>query len=250
MSQPRSGEVNNAGLLADVARRLADRGLILRGGFSFDDTEPAPAGPDGRPAATALLVGNAGGRMWPHFRQWRDAQSVPQHDPLDRWTRLAIEPIAQEFSARAVFPFDRPWLPFQQWAMRAQGLRPSPLGILIDPQYGLWHAYRAALLLETDVSIQALAKPIHPCDLCREKPCLSTCPVDAFSQSGFAVEACRGYLAGGHASQTDSSSSRETSRRLPACMSNGCAAREACPVGAEHRYDPEQIRFHMQAFRK
>ena len=29
--------------------------------------------------------------------------------------------------------------------MRAEAVAPSPLGILIHPDYGLWHAYRGAL---------------------------------------------------------------------------------------------------------
>ncbi|MGB8818609.1 MAG: ferredoxin, partial [Rhizobiaceae bacterium] len=75
----------------------------------------------------------------------------------------------------------------------------------------------------------------HPCDVCLEKPCLSACPVNAFSENGFAVERCRTHIA--------------TAEGLT-CMSGGCLARRACPVGRQYTYEPEQMRFHMQAFRK
>ena len=78
--------------------------------------------------------------------------------------------------------------------MRAEGLRPSPLGILMHPQYGLWHAYRGALLFDVDVSIEAPRAVIHLCDLCDGKPCLKSCPVGAYSQTGFAYQDCLGHV--------------------------------------------------------
>ena len=48
--------------------------------------------------------------------------------------------------AAPIYPFGGPpYWPFQRWAQRAEAVFPSPLGILIHPEYGLWHAYRAAL---------------------------------------------------------------------------------------------------------
>jgi epoxyqueuosine reductase QueG len=114
----------------------------------------------------------------------------------------------------------------------------------MHPEFGLWHAYRAALLLETEISIQRPDRPIHHCDACVEKPCLSACPVDAFSGSGFDAPACRGYLATGKPSSIDSMASTG----LPDCLGDGCAARNACPVAGDYRYGPEQMRFHMAAF--
>ena len=85
-------------------------------------------------------------------------------NPLDTWSREVIGAVAETFGARAVSPSDRPYLPFQQWAMRAEGLRPSPLGILMHPQYGLWHAYRGALLFEDEIAFERLAAELHLCD--------------------------------------------------------------------------------------
>lgn len=144
-----------------------------------------------------------------------------------------IGDVARRFAARAIFPFEQPFLPFQQWAMRAEGLKPSPLGILMHPEYGLWHAYRGALLFDAEWPAAAADKPIHLCDLCNGKPCLSACPVSAYSEAGFAYGACVGYLGSGGG---------ET------CMTAGCLARNACPHGQAYRYPSEVQAYHQARF--
>ena len=65
----------------------------------------------------------------------------------DRRVAAAIDPLARSVGAMALYPFDGPpYRPFQRWAMRAEPVAPSPLGLFIHPEYGLWHAYRAALV--------------------------------------------------------------------------------------------------------
>ena len=183
---PQELEASASGICPEIANSLSPHGLILRGGFNFNADESAPHGPSGAPARSVLLVGQAGSAPWPHFLRWRETQSAELKNPLDTWSRQILGAVAQEFGARVVSPSDRPYLPFQQWATRAEGLKPSPLGILMHPEYGLWHAYRGALLFETAISIQLPEKPIHLCDLCVGKPCLKACPVGAHSESGFA----------------------------------------------------------------
>src|SRR6201999_1900384 len=86
---------------------------------------------------------------------------------LDPWTRKTLAPIAAQFGARAVFPFGGPpWFPFQRWAMRAEGLRSSPLGVLIHPEFGLWHAYRAAFLFDALVDDAAPKSLPFACEAC------------------------------------------------------------------------------------
>lgn len=218
--------------VAAAAQLLAPDGLTLRGGFDFSDDEAAPPGPSGQAARSVLLVGQAGASVWPHFSRWRmDNPGVA--DPLDTWSRLAIGRVAEVVGARAASPSDRPFLPFQQWAMRAEGLRPSPLGILMHPRYGLWHAYRGALLFAEGLGLASVETPIHLCDLCRGKPCLSACPTSAYSASGFDHAACL---------------SRVRSPAGAACMTGGCLARNACPQGAGFRYPAEVQACHQSWF--
>ncbi|TIO35660.1 MAG: hypothetical protein E5X96_06300, partial [Mesorhizobium sp.] len=58
------------GTIEGTAAALAAHGLILRGGFRFASDETAPAGLSGAPAKSALLVGQAGVALWPHFQRW------------------------------------------------------------------------------------------------------------------------------------------------------------------------------------
>lgn len=211
-----------------LAAALAPCGLILRGGFH---PEPGEAGLEG--AGTVLLIGNAGGAMWEAFQPHMDGAP----DPLNRWTRGIIEPIAEGFGARSLYPFGEPHWPFQRWALRAEALFPSPLGLLIHPEYGLWHAYRAALLFSERLPLPARSDATSPCGSCAEKPCLSACPAGAFSGAGYDVPACASYL------RLSSASVDETD-----CLTAGCHARNACPAGRGWRYPDAQIRFHMTAF--
>ena len=211
---------------------LAVHGLMTRGIAHL--AEPFLL-PDGSYAKSVILIGHAGSSIWPHFSAWLALQNSRPDNPLDTWSKEVITAAATKVGGHAVFPSDKPYLPFQQWAMQAEGLKPSPLGILIHPVYGLWHAYRGAILFDDLTLSHGVEKLSHPCDTCVEKPCLSACPANAFSDVGFAVASCRAYL--------ESIEGRH-------CMDNGCAARGACPVGRDYAYIPQQMRFHMRAFAK
>lgn len=230
--------MTSAAMLDDLTTRLGLLGLRLRGGFPLvqdldrDLLAQAPA------ARTLLLVGNVGSEMW--RRSGADIRALAGPDPLDRWTRREIEPIAGAFGGVAVFPFGGPpYWPFQRWAQRAEGVAPSPLGILIHPTFGLWHAYRAAIALPVALDLPApkaeIGAAAHPCAACADRPCLSACPVDAFAGTGYEVDRCVGHVA-------------RTRSQPEGCLGRGCLARLACPVGADWRYAPEHAAFHMEAF--
>ena len=211
-----------------LEKLLAPHGLMPRGALSLDVSEARALN-----AKSLVLIGHAGSSIWPHFTNWLQKQQNAPENPLDTWSGEVITPIAAALGARAVFPFQKPFHPFQQWAMRSEGLKPSPLGILIHPAYGLWHAYRGAIVFDDEILIQDALEQIHPCDLCVAKPCLSACPVNAFSGEGYDVGACRAHLA---------------TQAVGECMRGGCQARQACPVGREYVYEPAQMAYHMQAF--
>jgi hypothetical protein len=226
-------QVVNGKTLESVAQLLGPSGLIVRGGFNFSEQEAAPEFPGRGPAKSIMLIGHGGGDFWPIFRAWLDRQQVTPPNPLDSWSRVEIDNVARGCDAHAVYPSDIPYLPFQQWAIGAEGLQPSPLGILIHPEFGLWHAYRGALLFDCALEFETVENAIHLCDLCDGKPCLNSCPIGAFTIEGYAVANCRAHVA---------------SAEGGICKSGGCIARNACPHGVQHRYLPEQQVFHMAAF--
>lgn len=221
--------MSNCAAYDRVARAVAAHGLDARGGFHPTPDDLVPDVAPGHPAQTVLLIGNTGAALWHSL----SARRPPGPDPIDTWTRAAVTPIAAGNGARAVFPADLPPLPFQRWAERCEDVAPSPLGLLIHPEYGLWHAYRAALLFPVRLEVPARLSRPSPCSTCRDRPCLTGCPVGAYGASGFDVAACRQHIA--------SAAGRD-------CLDHGCKARDACPVGRSHRYPPEQVRHHMAAF--
>lgn len=211
-----------------IRAALSPHGIFLRGVLHFDGDGPEMGGSR---AHTVVLLGNIGGSIWPAFSRWH-ATNPDIPDPLDTWSVEVIRPVAHVIRGTAWFPSERPWQPFQQWAMLAEGLRPSPLGILVHPDYGLWHGYRGAIGLLEPVAYTQPPFRLHPCDRCSDKPCLTTCPAGAVNPNRFDVPACRSYLA---------------SEGEGTCMRTGCIARNACPVGAGYRYPDQQLRFHMAA---
>jgi ferredoxin len=227
-----------SGILERLDALLTVQGLMRRGVVRFDTGDAAPMLTDGRRAVAVVLIGMTGQAMWPAFSAWREkAPDRGGSDPLDRWSEVVLDQIASQFGALALYPSRAPYQPFQSWAMRAERLKASPLGLLIHPMFGLWHSYRGALAFAdwedgTDGS-EISGSFRHPCDSCVDRPCLSTCPVDAISPDRFDVAGCRAHLAGAEGQA--------------ACMTQGCFARNACPVGVAYRYPQAQVRFHMQA---
>ncbi len=221
--------------LEALRAELAGLGLLLRGVLPADETTL------GRPAVGSLLVlGNVGGALWENESGgYAKPVSAENPHPLDSWTKTIVDPLAARLGGEAFYPFGGPpWHPFQRWAMASEPVTPSPIGMLIHPDYGLWHAYRAAILVPEMIAPFQSDERQSPCLACDEQPCLSTCPVDAFTDmrgegGGYDVPSCAAHIAtpGG----VD-------------CLTQGCRARRACPVGGDYHYAPGQAEFHMQSF--
>lgn len=233
-SSEASGVVNRGTLPDRLAEALLPHGLRLRGGFRLAAAIDAALQQHVPDARTLLLVANTGSEMW--RRSGAAIRAMGPVHPLDRWTRAVIEPIARAQGGAALFPFDGPpYWPFQRWAERADGVRSSPLGIQIHPEFGLWHAYRAAILLPVELDLPEPQWRGHPCDTCTDRPCLSACPVGAFSGTRYEVDHCVDHVV-------------STKNQDKGCYHRGCLARLACPVGAQWRYQPDHATFHMEAF--
>ncbi|MEX1109114.1 MAG: 4Fe-4S dicluster domain-containing protein [Dongiaceae bacterium] len=222
-------------IIADLFATTASEGLLPRGYFHPVPEDGVPPMPGGEPAGTLLLLGHAGRSMWPAFAASPEtADGAP--DPLDRWSRRLIDALARRFGGAALYPFGGAlYHPFQRWARRAEPVAPSPLGIFIHPEYGLWHGYRGALAFASRWALAPADPRPSPCLSCVERPCLHACPVDAFTPAGYAVADCRAHL--------------DRSAGAP-CRDGGCLARSACPVGRDFAYDAAQTRFHMRAFHR
>jgi hypothetical protein len=215
---------------SDICAAIEAQGLSCRGAFhpTADDL------PDRDHFGTLVLAGFTGNNNWRHFTGSAEARDGAPN-PLDRWSLQIIGAIARDLGATALFPFiGPPWLPFQRWARKAEPLHPSPIGMLIHPDWGLWHAWRGALAFREWLELPPRDSRPSPCETCSNKPCLSACPVAAFKQNHYDVAACVDHIESPNGAD---------------CMEEGCRARRACPIGAAHRYNPDQANFHMRAFR-
>lgn len=217
---------------ARIRERMEAFGLIARGGFHPRTEDAVPALADGRPARTVVLVGNAGDALWPAFSGSPEAGDGRPH-PLDRWSRRVIGAIAAELDGTMLLPNDGPpWPPFVAWARRAEPVTESPIGMLVHPDYGLWHAYRGAILLDRAIALPAPDRRPPPCETCPDQPCRRACPVGAFGPGGYDVAACTDFLAGAEGAR----------------CGGGCLARRACPVGQRYNYPRAQQALHLDAF--
>ena len=214
----------------DIKAAAEEAGLSYRGAF-HPDANDLPAG---ETAGTLVMLGFVGGENWPVFAASPEYQDHRPH-PLDRWSYRIISALAKDLGARAYFPFTAPLMPFIRWAKKAEPVHQSAMGMMIHPDFGLWHAWRGALAFGDRFDLPPLDVRMSPCDSCEDKPCLDACPANAFDGTGaFDVAAC-----GAHIRSPDG---------VP-CMSFGCQSRRACPVGKTYEYAGEQAAFHMSAFR-
>lgn len=207
----------------ELETTLAETGLIVTGACAAEPDDGLA--PEWR---AILLIGAHRERFWPIFSGSPEYRDGAPH-PMDRWSRRVLSRIARASGTLALYPFGGPpWRPFQRWAVRAEGARPSPVAMQVSPHRGLWMSFRGALALR-----DALPEPApvfgDPCAGC-SAPCREACPVGAFAGGSYDVPRCTAHVKG---------------EAGEGCRS-GCLVRHACPVG--NAPPEEQCRFHMAAF--
>lgn len=216
-------------MLAQIAAAAAAHHLEIFGGFNAESDPDLPSG-----TRSLLLLGPSEPGFWPHFTaqaEWGDGQP----DPMDRWSRRVIGRLACDLGGKALFPFGGPpYQPFYQWALRSGRAWESPVRLLVQEKAGLFVSYRGALALKEHLALAPA--PARPCDSCADKPCLSACPVSAITGQGYDLATCHSYLA--------------TPIGKKSCMTQGCAARRACPLSLAYARMDKQSAYHMGQFHK
>lgn len=179
--------------------------------------------------ARLVLLGSAGKALWPALTGF----GFYTDDPIDyfacKMTELFVRDYLDDTDYLLLYPGDY-LIPLQQLGALAGWHQPSPLGIGIHDDYGLWFAYRVAFLTKLELPLSEL--PLNtgpsPCASCEDKPCISRCPAAAVKPAeNLDIPACMSFRL-----QPDSDCQLQ------------CLARLACPLASEHRYGDEQIGYH------
>ncbi len=174
-----------------------------------------------------ILIGPDEPDFWPIFSASAE-YSDGRANPLDRWSKRILNPIANAANGHAYFPSDGPpFRPFYTWALRSGRMWSSPIGFLVHDHAGLWASFRGAVWVPDALGAEQASQPCLTCSA----PCLTACPANALVD-GYDVKGCKDHIMGPDTG---------------ACMAAGCAARRACPIGQGNRLRA-QANFHMEAF--
>ena len=210
----------------DLEKDIHSAGLTILGELQVIDDDPVP-----KEAQSILLLGPDEPNFWKIFKE-SDEFKDRKANPLDRWSKRIIDNIALKNDCSPLYPFGgEPYKPFFSWALRSGTVWSSPVHLAIHKDRGLFVSFRGALAINQIRKMDQQFK--NPCTKC-PAPCLSACPVNAFTESGYDVAKCKEHISG-----VDSRN----------CKSLGCNTRRACPVGANLR-NFEQSLFHMENFLK
>jgi hypothetical protein len=172
-----------------------------------------------------LLIGHRGRQLW----QTLQARGMAGEQPIDDFSHAQMVQLFEGPLAghryRIIFPSAQP-VALQQLGALVGWHHDSPFRVGIHPSWGSWFAYRAVVVADTAWPVSPKQTGPSPCTGCASRPCISACPAGALAPS-FNLNACLN-----HRKQPGSS-----------CQDR-CLARNACPVGSEHRYTDAQTSYH------
>lgn len=212
------------------AASLDAAGLNLHAVFTIAELPAGCLGliPEAAGYRQLILFGHAGRRLW----ECVQASGIGGEHPIDHYSIRTVEQwFAEHLPSQRycfLYPGDAP-IGLQALGTLAGWHHPSPFRIGVNADWGSWFAYRAAVLADTDFAPSPPVDRGNPCLSCRDQPCLAACPAGARADGQIAIEDC------------------VTVRlRTGSPCALQCLARNACPVGREHRYDDAQTEHSMR----
>ncbi|MFA3920436.1 ferredoxin [Ruegeria hyattellae] len=212
--------------LHQIEALAAESGLIVMGAFHPRQVY----GPDDE-VGTLVLLGT-GPAFWPVFLQSPEYLGGDAH-PIDRWSERVVGEIAMQLGVSCSYPFGGPpYMSFIDWALKSGRCWQSPVGMLVHDTVGLMISFRGALHFDEEIPLP-VTPSAAPCTTC-DAPCTTACPVGALSgDASYDLAACHGFL------DTEPGTT---------CMTQGCAARRACPLSTGAGRSDAQSALHMRAF--
>lgn len=174
-----------------------------------------------------LLTGHGGRLFWEKLQE----AGMETADPVDTFSTQLTTQFIRDYLGNPphllLYPFGDYLVPLTQLGEWAGWSHPSPLGQGIHAHFGVWFAYRTAVLLNGSFPATPRLQNSSPCQNCVDKPCITACPAGAVQEAGFQMSPCINFRLRTHSPCADR-----------------CLARMACPVAPEHRYTLPQIQYH------
>jgi epoxyqueuosine reductase QueG len=183
-----------------------------------------------------LLIGFSGKSFWGVFQEYLKNNPEYKSDRInliDDYSVLKFKEASHilnkyRVSHKSVYPFGENALDLnflKLGELAGAGVK-SLLGILLHPLYGPWISLRGAIL--TNLMLNQFDSPLSdftPCPSCN-KPCISVCPANTISESGWDWESCMKF------------------RLSDDTCAKSCASRRACPYGKQEQYSEQQLEYH------
>jgi len=191
-------------------------------------------------ARSIVIVGNGGRTLWEalQIHAGRNPGWWERDNPIDDFTvqvveQMVLEPLRNNgLKPVAAYPFvgAAPFIDFMTLGRIAGLGGPSILGVLVNPAYGPWIAFRAAILIDADLDEPGAATGFDPCPGCATRPCIDACPPRAVSfPDGWSIPRCLEHRV-----------------EVEADCAGRCHARAGCVLGPEHRYPDAELEYHQQ----
>jgi methylmalonic aciduria homocystinuria type C protein len=205
-----------------VAARCLQAGLDLHAVTSvgrYNAAVPAHVALPGDASASVVVIGNTSA-LWPHIDRFMQQSVTSVHDPVDTYVERVVGQATAHLPSLIDVRYSHQPAPrlvaIQRLAHVAGMAWLSPSHLCVHPTFGPWIALRAAVVLDEPAPAE-VPEPQPLCD------CSAHC-LPKLNQA----------LAAGQATSAD----------VVEHWKYWLAMRDACPVGRQHRYSEQQIRYH------
>lgn len=121
---------------------------------------------------TLVLIGAGGKSLWENLPHPLENNN----HPVDTFSLEHIKDFAKNIlkddQIEILFPNDHYLLPLQKLGRFFNLAKPSPIGIDISEEFGLWFAYRGVFLTSKNLPSTFKTSFCSACEECLERPCL------------------------------------------------------------------------------
>lgn len=113
---------------------------------------------------TMIILGSGGPLLW---------NKIPHKNSSDFIDNYTLDAFKIFKNAAILFPHKDIILPLQKLGRLTHFAHPSPIGLDISKEFGLWFSYRGVALIDEDIKTEAYLPYTPQCQECVSRECLS-----------------------------------------------------------------------------